>query len=60
LLYCSNHSNVFLVCLFWDACCGSCRLSLDGEENFGNSDAYEEQQDQQQFMNQGKYSMGLA
>jgi hypothetical protein len=40
-------------------CCTLCRLSSDGEEYFENPDTYEEQQDQQQFMNQGKYSMGL-
>jgi hypothetical protein len=58
-MYCSNHSHVLLVCLFWNACCTSCRSSSDGEEYFGNSDTYEEQQDQQQFVNQGKYSMCL-
>jgi hypothetical protein len=47
LVYNSNRSNVLLVCLFWNACCGSCRSSSDDEENFGNPDAYEEQQDQQ-------------
>jgi hypothetical protein len=34
-------------------------LSSNGEEYFGNPDTYEEQQDQQQFVNQGKYGMGL-
>jgi hypothetical protein len=38
---------------------GLCWLSLDGEEYFGNPDSFEEQQDQQDFVNQGKYSMGL-
>jgi hypothetical protein len=54
-----NHSNVLLISLFRNACCGSCRSSSDDEEYFGNPEAYEEQQDQQQFVNQGKYSMGL-
>jgi hypothetical protein len=37
----------------------SCWSSSDGEEYVGNPDTYEEQQDQQQFVNQGKYSLGL-
>jgi hypothetical protein len=35
---------------------GSCWLSSDGEEYFGNPISFEDQQD---FVNQGKYSMGL-
>jgi hypothetical protein len=38
---------------------GSCWSSSDGEEYFGNPDFFEEQQDQQDFVNQGKYSVGL-
>jgi hypothetical protein len=34
--------------------------SLDGEEYFGNLVSFEEQQDQQDFVNQGKYSMDLS
>jgi hypothetical protein len=40
-------------------CMLPCWSSSDGEEYVGNPDTYEEQQDQQQFVNQGKYSMGL-
>ena len=36
---------------------GPCWSSSDGEEYF--SDFFEEQQDQQDFVNQDKYSMGL-
>jgi hypothetical protein len=39
---------------------GPCWSSSDGEEYFGNPDSFEEQQDQQDLMNQGKYSMGLS
>jgi hypothetical protein len=59
VVYYSNRSHVLLVCLLWNACCTLCRSSSDGEEYFGNPNTYEEQQDQQQFMNQGKYSMSL-
>jgi hypothetical protein len=38
---------------------GPCWSSSDGEEYFGNPDFLKEQQDQQDFVNQGKYSMGL-
>jgi hypothetical protein len=38
---------------------GLCWLSSDGEVYFGNPDFFEEQQDQQDFVNQCKYSMGL-
>jgi hypothetical protein len=38
---------------------GPCWSSSDGEENFGNPDFFEGQQDQQDFVNHGKYSMGL-
>jgi hypothetical protein len=43
-----------LECVLWFV-----SIEFRGEEYFGNPDAYEEQQDQQQFVNQGKYSMGL-
>jgi hypothetical protein len=36
----------------------SCWLSSDGEEYFENLDSFEDQRDQQDFVNQGKYSMG--
>jgi hypothetical protein len=42
-----------------EMCMLPCWSSSDGEEYFGNPDMYEEQQDQQQFVNQGKYSMSL-
>jgi hypothetical protein len=38
---------------------GSCWSSSHGEEYFGNLDFFEDQQDQQDSVNQGKYSMGL-
>ena len=31
---------------------------LDGEENVGEQEFFDDQQDQQEFANQGKYSMG--
>jgi hypothetical protein len=36
---------------------GPCWSSSDNEEYFGNPDSFEEQQDQQEFANKGKYSM---
>jgi len=36
-----------------------CWSSLNGEEFYGNLEFYEDQQDHQDFVNQGKYSMGL-
>ena len=35
-----------------------CWLRLDGEENVGDQEFFDDQQDQQEFANQGKYSMG--
>jgi len=35
--------------------CWSCS---DGEENVGDQGFFDDQQDQQEFVNQGKYSMG--
>ena len=35
--------------------CWSCS---DGEENVGDQEYFDDQQDQQEFVNQGKYSMG--
>jgi hypothetical protein len=36
-----------------------CWSSSDGEKYVGNQEYFEDQQDQQEFVNQGKYSMGL-
>jgi len=36
-----------------------CRSSPDGEEYFGSPELFGDQQDQQEYVNQGKYSMGL-
>ena len=33
--------------------------SSDGEENVGEQEFFDDQQDQQEFVNQGKYNMGL-
>ena len=35
-----------------------CWLHSDGEENVGDQEFFDDQQDQQEFGNQGKYSMG--
>ena len=35
--------------------CWSCS---DGEENVGDQEFFDDEQDQQEFANQGKYSMG--
>ena len=35
-----------------------CWSRSDGEENVGDQEFFDEQQDQQEFANQGKYSMG--
>ena len=35
-----------------------CWLRSDGEENVGDQEFFDDQQDQQEFGNQGKYSMG--
>jgi len=35
------------------------RIPNNGEKFYGNSEFYEEQLDQQDCVNQGKYSMGL-
>jgi hypothetical protein len=40
-------------------CMLPCLSSLDGEEYVGNQEYFEDQQDQQECANQGKYSMGL-
>jgi hypothetical protein len=40
-------------------CMLPCWLSSDGEEYVGNQKYFEDQQDQQECANQGKYSMGL-
>ena len=32
----------------------------DGEENVGDQEFFDDQQDQQEFVNQGKYSMGFT
>jgi hypothetical protein len=42
-----------------EMCMLSCWSSSDGEEYVGIQENFEDQQDQQQFANQGKYSMGL-
>jgi hypothetical protein len=42
-----------------EMCMLSCWSSSDGEEYVGSQEYFEDQQDQQQFVNQGKYSMGL-
>jgi hypothetical protein len=42
-----------------EMCMMPCWSSSDGEEYVGSQECFEEQPDQQQFMNQGKYSMGL-
>jgi hypothetical protein len=36
-----------------------CWSSLDGEEYVGNQEYFEDPQDRQEFVNQGKYNMGL-
>ena len=36
-----------------------CWSSLDGEEYFGSLEFFGDQQDQQEYVNQGKYTMGL-
>ena len=36
--------------------CWSCS---DGEENVGDQELFDDQQDQPEFVNQGKYNMGL-
>ena len=35
-----------------------CWPCLDSEENVGDQEFFDDQQDQQEFVNQGKYSMG--
>ena len=35
-------------------------VALDGEENVGDQEFFDDQQDQQEFANQGKYSMGFT
>jgi hypothetical protein len=35
-----------------------CWSRSDGEENVGDQEFFDDQQDQQEFANQGKYSMG--
>jgi hypothetical protein len=42
-----------------EMCMLPCWSSSDGEECVGNQEYFEDQQDQQEFVNQGKYSMGL-
>jgi hypothetical protein len=42
-----------------EMCMLPCWSSSDGEEYVGSQEYFEDQQDQQQFVNQGKYSMGL-
>ena len=34
-------------------------VTSDGEENVGDQEFFDDQQDQHEFVNQGKYSMGL-
>ena len=36
-----------------------CWSRSDGEENVGDQEFFDDQQDQHEFVNQGKYSMGL-
>ena len=43
---------------FGNACMLLCWSSSDGEENVGDQEFFGDQQDQQEFVNQGKYSMG--
>jgi hypothetical protein len=42
-----------------EMCMLPCWSSSDSEEYVGNQEYFEDQQDQQEFVNQGKYSMGL-
>ena len=44
---------------FWECRMLPCWSRSDGEENVGDQEFFDDQQDQQEFMNQGKYSMGL-
>ena len=41
-----------------ECCMLLCWSCLDGEENVGDQEYFDDQQDQQVFANQGKYSMG--
>jgi hypothetical protein len=43
-----------------EMCMLSCWSSSDGEEYVENQKYFEDQQDQQEFINQGKYRMGLS
>jgi hypothetical protein len=42
-----------------EKCMLPCWSSSDGEKYVGNPEYFEDRQDQQEFINQGKYSMGL-
>ena len=41
-----------------ECCVLPCWSRLDGEENVGDQEFFDDQQDHQEFANQGKYSMG--
>ena len=41
-----------------ECCMLPCWSRSDGEENVGDQEFFDDQQDQQEFVNQGKYSMG--
>ena len=44
-----------------DVCADNWWSSIDGEQYFGEQDQYfDDQQDQQEFAEQGKYSMGSS
>ena len=58
LVYCSNYR---IICFAWmplEYCMLPCWSCSDGEENVGDQEYFDDQQDQQEFANQGKYSMG--
>ena len=44
--------------MFLECCVLPCWSCSDGEENVGDQEYFDDQQDQQEFANQGKYSMG--
>ena len=41
-----------------ECCMLPCWSRSDGEENVGDQEFFDDQQDQHEFVNQGKYSMG--
>ena len=55
------YSNYRIVCFAWmplERYMLPCWSRSDGEENVGDQEFFDDQQDQQEFANQGKYSMG--